>query len=126
MGIRILDGTIKCFANLFAKQTTEAKMTPAEAHPVFEVAAIKLADSNEKRDDVKGRHVLMENIPVTAMLVFSYSVTPKQVLGLPDWAKSEHWDVDGVPDVEGTPSLAQTQGMIQGLWQTGLGRRCTT
>ena len=64
---------------------------------------------------MRGRHVLMENIPVMTMLGFSYSVTPKQIVGAPDWAKSEHWDVDGVPDVEGTPNIAQIQGMIQKL-----------
>ena len=100
-----------------AQETTTQKMMPAGASPKYEVASIKLADPDEKRDgfDVKGRHVLMENIPVMTMLVFGYSVTPKQVVGLPDWAKSEHWDVDGVADVEGAPNLAQTQRMVQGL-----------
>jgi uncharacterized protein (TIGR03435 family) len=99
------------------QQTTEVKMMPADARPTFEVASIKLADPNGKRDgfDVKGRHVLMENIPVMTMLVFAYSVSPTQIAGVPGWAKSEHWDVDGVPDVEGTPNIAQIQGMIQGL-----------
>jgi uncharacterized protein (TIGR03435 family) len=100
-----------------AQESQAQKMMPADARPTFEVAAIKLADPDEKRDgfDVKGRHVLMENIPVMTMLVFGYGVSPKQVVGVPDWAKSEHWDVDGVPDVEGAPNLAQTQGMVQGL-----------
>ena len=93
------------------------KVMPADAHPLFEVASIKLADPTENRDgfDLKGRHVLMENIPVMTMLVFSYSVTPRQVVGAPDWVKSVHWDVDGVADVEGAPNLAQMQGMVQEL-----------
>lgn len=100
-----------------AQEAQPQKIMPADAHPAFEVASIKLADPDEKRDgfDVKGRHVLMENIPVMTMLVFGYGVSPKQVVGVPDWAKSEHWDVDGVPDVEGAPNLAQMQGMVQGL-----------
>lgn len=100
-----------------AQEVEAQKTMRADAHPAFEVASIKLADPDEKRDgfDVKGRHVLMENIPVMTMLVFGYGVSPKQVAGVPDWAKSEHWDVDGVPDVEGAPNLAQMQGMVQGL-----------
>jgi len=100
-----------------AQEQQAQKMMPAAAHPKYEVASIKLADANEKRDgfDLKGRHVVMENIPVMTMLVFGYGVSPKQLVGVPDWAKSEHWDVDGVADVDGTPSLAQTQAMVQGL-----------
>ena len=100
-----------------AQEAQAQKMMPGDAQPVFEVASIKPAGPNEKRDgfDVKGRHVLMENIPVTTMLIFAYSISPKQIVGAPDWVKSQHWDVDGVPDVEGTPNVAQEQGMIQGL-----------
>lgn len=91
------------------------KMMPADAHPKFDVASIKLADPDEKRDgfDVRGRHVLLENIPVMTMVIFAYGMTPKQIVGMPEWAKSEHWDGDGVADVEGAPSLAQMQEMIQ-------------
>jgi uncharacterized protein (TIGR03435 family) len=93
------------------------KMMPADAHPKFEVESIKLADPDEKRDgfDVRGRHVLMENVPVMTMVIFAYGTTPKQTARMPEWAKSVHWDADGVADVEGAPSLAQTQEMIQQL-----------
>lgn len=105
------------------QQQQAQKIMPADAHPVFEVATIKLADPTENRDgfDLKGRHVLMENIPVMTMLVFGYNVTPKQVMGLPEWAKTEHWDVDGVPDVDGAPNLAQMQELVQGLLRDRFG-----
>lgn len=100
-----------------AQESQAQKMMLGEARPVFEVASIKLADPDKKRDgfDVKGRHVLMEKMPVMTMLIFAYGMSPKQIVGAPDWVKSERWDVDGVPDVEGTPNVAQIQGMIQGL-----------
>ena len=106
-----------------AQETQTPKMMPADARPVFDVASIKLADPDKKRDgfDLKGKHVLIENVPVTTMLIFAYSMSPKQIFGVPDWAKSEHWDVDGLADVEGTPSLAQTQGMIRQLLSDGFG-----
>jgi len=46
-----------------AQEGQTPKMMPADAHPVFVVAAVKFAGLNEKRDgfDVKGRHVIMEN-----------------------------------------------------------------
>ena len=38
-----------------------------------------------------------------------------QLAHLPDWAISTRWDVDGIPDVEGLPSLRQMQGMVRKL-----------
>ena len=46
-----------------AQEERTSKMMSADAHPALEVAAVKLAGPDEKRDgfDVKGRHVIMEN-----------------------------------------------------------------
>ena len=94
-----------------------AKMMPADADPSFEVAAIKLSDPNDQSDGFhsNGRHFNIENQTVEKLLVFSYGVHRKQLVDEPDRFRSERYDIDGVPDVEGEPSLKQMQGMVRKL-----------
>ena len=42
-------------------------------------------------------------------------VQAKQVIGLPDWADTDRFDMDGKPDGEGAPSGKQWKTMIQKL-----------
>jgi uncharacterized protein (TIGR03435 family) len=50
-----------------------------------------------------------------------YGVQKVQIVGAPGWAITERWDVDGVPDVEGEPSLRQLQRMIQKILKERFG-----
>lgn len=98
-------------------QQTDSKRMAADAHPVFEVAAIKHSDPNSRNESITthGRHVVVENKTVLTMVMVAYGLSSKQVVGGPEWMRSERFDVDGVPDMEGEPSIQQMQGMLQGL-----------
>jgi uncharacterized protein (TIGR03435 family) len=95
----------------------ELKPMAPTAKPVFEVATIKPSDPTETGQGFQvrgGRHVHVRNESVMTMLTFAYGVHQKQIVGGPEWIK-DHYDIDGVPDVEGVPSLHQQQEMLQSL-----------
>jgi uncharacterized protein (TIGR03435 family) len=94
-----------------------ATMMASDAHPVFEVAAIKRGDPSSRNGALRlgGRHVRLENQTVEWMTAFAFGVQKEQIVGAPDWVSTERFDVDGVPDVEGQPNMNQLQGMLQNL-----------
>jgi uncharacterized protein (TIGR03435 family) len=89
----------------------------ANANPTFEVATIKPSKPGQpgRAFLVRGRRFLTINTPLTAIISFAYGVQPKQVIGLPDWADSEKYDIEAVPDGTGQPSDAQWKSMVQKL-----------
>ncbi|MGD0798568.1 MAG: TIGR03435 family protein [Acidobacteriaceae bacterium] len=94
-----------------------SKMMPADAHPSFEVAAIKASDPNNPSDRIHtdGRHVLLENQSVDKLIQFAYGLQRSQLAGGPAWADTDRYDVNGVTDVVGEPNTKQLQGMVQRL-----------
>jgi uncharacterized protein (TIGR03435 family) len=89
----------------------------ADANPSFEVATIKPSKPDDQRKAfiVRGNQFSIINQPLTQIISFAYDVQAKQVIGLPDWAESDKFDIDGKPDGEGAPSGKQWKIMIQKL-----------
>lgn len=89
----------------------------ADANPTFEVATIKPSkpDQPGRAFLVQGRRFKTINTPLTAIMAFAYDVQPSQIIGLPDWAGSEKYDIEAVPDGTGQPSQAQWKSMVQKL-----------
>jgi uncharacterized protein (TIGR03435 family) len=89
----------------------------ANADPDWDVVTIRASDPNARRDgfDVRGRRVVVENKPVQDMLMVAYGLQKNQIIGLPDWAKTERLDVDGVPNVDGQPSWPQIAILMRKL-----------
>jgi len=52
---------------------------------------------------------------VTNLICFAYSIHKSQIVNAPAWFDEVHWDIDGIPDVEGVPSLHQYQRMVEKL-----------
>jgi uncharacterized protein (TIGR03435 family) len=90
---------------------------PADADPGFEVATIKPSrpDAQGKGFTVRGRQVMTINTTFTDLVTFAYGVHARQVANAPEWAGQDHYDVTGVPDVEGLPNEKQLRGMVQKL-----------
>ena len=87
-----------------------------DADPDWEVATVRPSNPNDTAGQhirLPGRHVLLLDTTVEQFLLIGYGVQKSQLAGEPDWVKTEKWDVDGVPDVEGEPSLRQLQGMMR-------------
>jgi uncharacterized protein (TIGR03435 family) len=89
----------------------------ANADPSFEVATIKPSKPDDQRKAfmVNGNQFHIINQPLTQMISFAFDVQAKQVIGLPDWADTDRFDMDGKPDGEGAPSGKQWKTMIQKL-----------
>jgi uncharacterized protein (TIGR03435 family) len=49
------------------------------------------------------------------MIALGYGLHAKQIVGAPDWAGKDLFDVDGVPDVPGMPNQKQIQSLLQKL-----------
>lgn len=103
------------------------RMSPT-AHPSFEVATVKRSDPDDQRRrfNVDGRRVLVENQTVSAMMEVAFGVHPKQIQNLPAWAVTERFDVQGVPDEDGEPSLTQFREMLRKLLEDRFGLRLHT
>jgi uncharacterized protein (TIGR03435 family) len=89
----------------------------ANADPSFEVATIKPSKPDDQRKAfiVQGNRFQIINQPLTQMISFAFDVQAKQVIGLPDWAETDRFDMDGKPDGEGAPNGKQWKIMIQKL-----------
>jgi uncharacterized protein (TIGR03435 family) len=91
---------------------------PADANPAFEIATIKPVDAPALHGTVyrtEGRHVVAHNFSVAGLIAFAYGLHPKQIVDGPPSLLAMHFDIDGVPDVDGHPSVKQSRLMFQKL-----------
>ena len=100
-----------------AQTTGSVQPMAADAHPSFEVATIKQSDPADQkhRFEIHGRRILIENQTVKVMIQMSYGVHARQIVNAPPWIESERFDIEGVPDVEGQPSVVQFQELVRKL-----------
>ncbi len=91
------------------------KQMAADAKPTFDVVTIKpsVPDRPGKQVGFRGRHFMAINFNMNDLIAFAYGLHTKQIIGGEPWFGTELFDVDGVPDVEGTPSQKQMQMMVQ-------------
>jgi uncharacterized protein (TIGR03435 family) len=96
-----------------------------DADPDWEVVSVKARDPNDTSNaqsmSMQGRQFVIKNRPVEGMLLFAYGMHKKEIVGAPSWIETERWDVQGVPDVPGHPSLKQTQSLIRKLLEERFG-----
>jgi uncharacterized protein (TIGR03435 family) len=95
---------------------------PADANPSFDVATIKPSDTSAQHGTyfrTNGRHVLAYNISVGELIVYAYGLHEKQIVKPTGDASSSllatHFDIDGLPDIEGHPDRTQSRLMFQKL-----------
>ncbi|MDP9051952.1 MAG: TIGR03435 family protein [Acidobacteriota bacterium] len=95
----------------------EVQNMPPTADPSFEVATIKPADPNNPGKDFyfEGRIFRAVNYNVEDLLALGYGLHAKQIAGEPAWFASTLYDIEGVPDTPGRPSMQQKFAMIQKL-----------
>lgn len=93
------------------------KSMATDADPSYEVATVKLSnpDAGNAGFHLRGRRLFIENKTLREIFIFAYGIHPKQVVGEPSWFSSDHYDIDGVLDTEGQPSLKQMQHIVQKL-----------
>jgi uncharacterized protein (TIGR03435 family) len=96
----------------------------ADADPSFEVATIKPTPPDFKGKGFGGppRRFGTRGTTLEDIMSFVYSVNPKQIIGAPDWAGTERFDVTtGEPDVPGAPSQKQQKAMLRKVIEARFG-----
>jgi uncharacterized protein (TIGR03435 family) len=88
-----------------------------DADPSLDVATVKPSDPSRqgKGFGFRGTHFLTFNTNLNDLIAFAYGVHSKQIVGAPDWFATQLYDIDGVPDTPGQPSLKQMGLMVQKL-----------
>jgi uncharacterized protein (TIGR03435 family) len=114
-----------CFAldaqvpNLAQTRAAEAEQPMAEdAAPGFLVATIKPSDPASTGGwafPTDGHHISCTNATVATIIMVAYGIHIKQIVDASDWLNKARYDINGVPDEPGTPSLRQMQEMYQKL-----------
>jgi uncharacterized protein (TIGR03435 family) len=105
------------------------KRMAADADPAFEVATIKPSNPENQNSGFHsgdGRRVNCDNETLIDILQFVYGVHSKQILGAPDWAGSDRWDIDGYPDAPGMPDDKQMQAMYRKIMAERFGLKMHT
>ena len=93
----------------------------AKADPSYEVATIKPSDPATQGKGFGGapRKFQTHNTTLNDLIMFTYDVNSKQILGGPAWMETDKFDITtGQPDVPGAPSPAQTKIMMRKLLET--------
>jgi uncharacterized protein (TIGR03435 family) len=108
-------------ANAFA-QSTPPSSTPVQpmattAEPSFEIASIRPAKPGSTSHGIhySGHRISTENQPVTKLICFAYGLHETQLIGAPAWSDTDPYDIEGIPDTEGAPTLRQIRQMFQKL-----------
>jgi uncharacterized protein (TIGR03435 family) len=93
------------------------KPMASDAHPKFDVATIKPSQPNQpgKGFGFNGTHTRTFHTNVNDLIAVAYGMHAKQIIGAPDWLGTDLYDIDGVADVPGRPSIKQMGDMMQGL-----------
>lgn len=93
------------------------KPMPADAKPKFDVATIKPGQPNQPGKNIgfRGREFRARNFNVDDLIGFAYGLHHKQIMGAPEWFNTELFDISGVPDVEGRPSMPQMNMLMENL-----------
>lgn len=87
------------------------------AQPGFLVATIRPSapDASGWSFESEGARIQCKNATLLDMLMLAYQVHSKQVVNAPEWVSHARFDVSGVPDEPGVPSLVQIRSMYRKL-----------
>ncbi len=90
---------------------------PADANPSFEVATIKPSrpETPGQSITIRGRTFATQNQTVAGMMTFAYGLHPDQIIGGPDWMRSDRFDISAEPEGTGMPNDRQWKSMLSKL-----------
>jgi uncharacterized protein (TIGR03435 family) len=91
---------------------------PVDANPTFDVATIKPNDSGATSMQglgFGGRNFVTRATSLADLISFAYGVQKKQIVGAPDWADRDRFDISAIPDIAGAPNVTQMRSMLKKL-----------
>jgi uncharacterized protein (TIGR03435 family) len=124
----VCSGSAAARAQDAGQQLMKPAMMAKDADPDWDVVTVKPSDEegNNSGFHSQGRRMTIQHRTVKDMLVIGYGMHAKQLAGMPGWAESDRWDVEGVVDVEGKPDLAQLQSLVRKILAERFGLRAHT
>jgi uncharacterized protein (TIGR03435 family) len=88
----------------------------ADADPSYEVATIKPAQPDERKVvQVQGVRLFTAGTSLVDLMMFAYGVHQLQVVGGPEWVKTEKFDLLIQPNMPGRPSTVQMRSIVRKL-----------
>jgi len=97
-------------------QFTPPQAAPADAKPTLEVATIKPSQPNQPRFfQVDGLKLRTSATTVVDLIMFAYSMHSAQIIGGPQWIRTDRYDVVMQPNLSTRPSTAQMRVIVQQL-----------
>lgn len=105
------------FGSTVDAQVIKRIQTGGDAAPSFEVATIKPSrPGTELAILIVGGHNFKTTASTLAdLLMFAYSIHANQIIAAPAWVKSQTFDVEAQPDMEGEPNAEQMRSMVRKL-----------
>jgi uncharacterized protein (TIGR03435 family) len=93
------------------------KQMAADAMPKFDVVTVKPTPPGRPGKNIgfDGHRFLFRGANLNDMIALGYGLHTKQIEGAPDWAGTDLFDVEGTPDVPGTPNQKQMASLLQNL-----------
>lgn len=109
-----------CSASLIRKASLWALIglsgTTVSAQSQYEVATIKpSAPGTARHIQIRGTRFAAEGTTVEDLLQFAYGVHTSQILGGPNWIKTDHFDISADPEMERRPSASELKTMTARL-----------
>ena len=104
------------------------EMMAKDADPDWGVVAVRASDPNDRvsGDNFVGSRYTIERKTVVEMLSLGYGVQKRQIMNAPEWAATDHWDVNGVPDTPGEPDQKQRNSLVRKLLAERFGLKVHT
>lgn len=94
------------------------KPMAADVDPSFDVATIKpnpSGGSSIQQLTLIKRDFVVRNGSLNDLITFAYGIQIKQLVGSPEWADSDRYDIHGIPDEPGQPNMVQARSMVRKL-----------
>jgi uncharacterized protein (TIGR03435 family) len=95
----------------------DVPMMDPKGDPSFEVATINITDPMDQSSGfhTNGHRIFVENQTLASIVSVAYEIHTDQIIGAPAWFSKDRYDIHGVPDLPGQPSLKQQQKMLRKL-----------
>jgi uncharacterized protein (TIGR03435 family) len=101
-----------------------AKMDP-NADPSFEVSTIKPQAPGERNFAflINRGNFIGRGLTVEKLMTISLGLNAAQIVGLPEWARQDKYDIDAKPETPGEPSLKQFDSEVAKLMTERFGMK---
>jgi bla regulator protein blaR1 len=106
-------GGVLALLPIVAPTSAQQATPPAAGPPSFEVASVKPNTSGDRAVRISmqpGGRIVAANVPLRELIRMAYGLQDFQIVGTPDWAESERFDINAKAEA-GAPAFG---GMVPG------------